>query len=811
MEPPRPELAAESLRRRCAPESLGISTTDELAPLEQVLGQARAMEAIELGVGLARPGFNLFVLGPAGTGRHEVVRERLGRAAAAAPTPDDWAYVHNFGAEHRPRALRMPPGRGARLRADMAALVEELQTALPTAFESEDHQTRRQVIDEEFKEREAKAFSELGAKAREQGLAMLRTPLGVAFAPARGDDVLTPDQYEALGDEERARLEKAVGELRQALEKQLRQAPRWQRERRGRLRELQHDVARQAVHSLIDELRDRYRELPEVVAYLDEVEEDVVRRAPAFVVSDAIGGGDESAPGAAAAPLSFRRYQVNLIVDREGTEGAPLVDEDHPTYVNLCGRVEHLSQMGALVTDFTLIKAGAMHRANGGYLILDALELLRQPFAWDALKRALRTGQLRLESLGQSLSLVSTVSLEPEPIPLDVKVALVGERILYYLLAAYDPDFPRLFKLAADFDDRLEWTPENQALYARLVAALARRGGLAPFDRGAVARIVEQAAREAGDAERLSLATGRLADLLAEADHRRRAGGHEVTRAADVEQAIAARERRADRLRERWREETLRGTLRIATAGREVGQVNGLSVVELGDFAFGHPTRITARVRLGGGEVVDILREVELAGPIHSKGVLTLAGFLGERYASEVPLSLAASLVFEQSYGEVEGDSASLAELCALLSAIGLVPLAQAVAVTGAVDQRGEVQAVGGVNEKIEGFFDLCAARGLDSSHGVVLPVANVRHLMLRGDVVDAVAADRFHVWPVTHVDEAIERLAGMPAGARGDDGLYPPDSVNAAVETRLALFAEIRRSFAAAGKEDEGDGGSAP
>jgi lon-related putative ATP-dependent protease len=640
---------------------------------------------------------------------------------------------------------------------------------------------------------------------------MLRTPLGVAFAPAKGDEVLTPDQYEALTDDERKRLESAVGELRQALEKLLRQAPRWQRERRGRLRELEREVARQAVHSLLDELRERCRELPGVVAYLDEVEEDVVRRAPAFVANDA-AVGDEAGPGGAASPPSFRRYQVNHLVDRAGCRGAPLVDEDHPTYVNLCGRVEHLQQMGALVTDFTLIKPGALHQANGGYLILDALELLRQPFAWEALKRALRTGQLRIESLGQSLSLVSTVSLEPEPIPLAVKVALVGERLLYYLLAAYDPDFPKLFKVAADFDDRLEWTPENQALFARLAATRAKEAALAPFDRGAVARVVEEAAREAGDAERLSLGTARLGDLLAEADHSRRAAGRAVASATDVEAAIAARERRAGRLRERLREETVRGTLRIETTGSAVGQVNGLSVVELGDSAFGHPTRLTARVRLGGGEVVDIEREVELAGPIHSKGVLILAGFLGERYASELPLSLAASLVFEQSYGEVEGDSASLAELCALLSAIGLVPLAQSIAVTGSVDQRGDVQAVGGVNEKVEGFFDLCAVRGLDGSHGVIVPAANVRHLMLRSEVVDAVAAGRFHVWPVESVDAAMERLTGRPAGARGADGLYPADTVNAAVEARLALFAEIRRSFAMAGKEEEeGESGASP
>lgn len=793
------ELAAERLRRRCAPESLGFETTAELDDLEGALGQERAIEAVELGLGLAHEGFNLFVLGPTGSGRRRLVRERLARAAAAAPTADDWVYVNNFAAEHRPRALRLPPGRGAELARDTEALIEELRTALPTAFESEDHQTRRQVVDEELKDREARAFAELATSAGERGLAMLRTPLGFAFAPAREGEVLSPQEYEALPAEDRSKREAAVDELKGSLEKLFRQVPRWQRERRTRLRELAHEVARFAARPLIDELRERYAALPQVVAWLDEVEADVVRNAAAFVASDPASAEEPTPP-------ALRRYRVNLLVDRSGERGAPLVDEDHPTYLALTGRIEHTPQMGALVTDFTLIKAGALHRANGGYLILDALELLRQPFAWDALKRALASGQLRIESLGQSLSLVSTVSLEPEPIPLAVKVALVGERPLYYLLSALDPDFAKLFKIAADFEDRVEWREEPPTDYVRLVATLARRAGLEPFDRDAVARLVEQAARDAGDACRLSLATERLADLLVEADHHRRREGRAVATAADVEAAVAARERRSDRVRRRLEEETLRGTLRIATEGTEVGQVNGLAVVELGDYAFGHPTRITARVRLGGGEVIDIEREVELAGPIHSKGVLILSGFLGERYAAELPLSLAASLVFEQSYAEIEGDSASLAEACALLSAIGLLPIRQGIAVTGSVDQRGAVQAVGGVNEKVEGFFDLCAARGLDGGQGVIVPAANAQHLMVDRRVTEAVAAGRFHVWTAADVDQAMERLTGLAAGAPDEQGLFPEGSVNGAVATRLAVFAEVRRAFAASAREEAGE-----
>jgi predicted ATP-dependent protease len=798
-----PGLAADRLRRSCAVDTLGFATTDELADLDAVLGQPRAIEAIELGIGMRHEGFNLFVLGPRGTGRHEVVRERLTRAAAGEPAAQDWAYVHNFHVEHKPRALALPPGRGAALREGLALLVEELRTTLATVFESEDYHTRRQVIDEEFKEREAKAFGELGAAADERGLAMLRTPLGVAFAPAPGGEVLSPQQFESLPESERTRLEAAVGELKIGLEKLLRQVPRWQRERRGRLRGLHGEVARFAVRPLVDELRERFRDLAAVVAHLDEVEEDIVRRAPAIVAEES-SSSEEAAAAVSGTPPPLRRYHVNLLVDHGAAHGAPLVVEDHPTFHNLLGRVEHLAQMGTLVTDFTLIKPGALHRANGGYLVLDALQLLRQPFAWDALLRALRTGELRIESLAQSLSLASTVSLEPEPIPLRVKAVLVGERLLYYLLAAYEPDFSKLFKIAADFDDRLEWNAENQDLYARLVATLARREGLAPFAVAAVARVVEQAAREEGDAQRLSLGVTALRDLLCEADRSRSRTGHAVVSLADVEQALAARERRAGRLRERLLEETVRGALRIATAGEAVGQVNGLSVVPLGGFAFGHPTRITARVRLGGGEVVNIEREVELSGPIHSKGVLILAGFLGQRYAAELPLSLAASLVFEQSYGPVEGDSASLAELCALLSAIAGVPLRQAIAVTGSVDQAGGVQAVGGVNEKVEGFFDLCAARGLDGTQGVIVPEANVERLMLDRRVVDAVAAGRFHVWAVASVDEALALLSGRAAGEPDAEGAYPEGSLNAAVAARLVGFAATRHAFAVGPKQLE-------
>jgi lon-related putative ATP-dependent protease len=499
----------------------------------------------------------------------------------------------------------------------------------------------------------------------------------------------------------------------------------------------------------------------------------------------------------------LRRYQLNVLVDNSQAKGAPIVYEDHATYQNLIGRVEHLSEMGALVTDFTLIKAGALHRANGGYLVIDALNLLAQPYAWEGLKRALRSHDVRIESLGQALSLTSTVSLEPQPVPLDIKVVLIGERLLYYLLFQYDPDFAQLFKVAADFDDQVDRNGENCQLYARMVATLAHREKLRPLDRTAVARVLEHAARLAGDAEKLSIHLRTMIDLLREADYWASAEGCPITTNQHVERAIDKEIHRADRLRERVHEEILRGTLLIDTQGSRVAQVNGLSVIDLGNFAFGHPSRVTATVRLGKGDVVDIEREVKLGGAIHSKGVLILSSFLASRYARNEPLSLSASLVFEQSYGVVEGDSASVGELCALVSALAAIPIKQSLAITGSVNQHGEVQAIGGVNEKIEGFFDVCAARGLTGEQGVIIPAANVKHLMLRKDVVQAAVEGAFHVYAIQTADEAISLLTGLAAGEPDGRGQYPAGSVNRLVEERLIELSRLRQKFAEPSKNE--------
>ncbi|NOZ29506.1 MAG: AAA family ATPase [Chloroflexi bacterium] len=799
------ELGPDALCRRCDPEQFPFETTDDIEDLHEIIGQPRAVEAVQFGIGMEREGYNIFALGPAGTGKYTLVRQALEQRAATEPVPFDWCYVNNFAQPYRPRVLRLPPGTGVKLRRDMEQLVEEVRTALSSAFESEEYRTRRQVIEEEFKERQEQAFNELRQRAQERGLALLRTPVGLVFAPLRDGEVLPPEEFQKLPEEERKRLEAEVEVMQEELQKIIHQMPRWEREMREKVRELDREITNFAVGHLIDELRKKYEELPDVVEYLNAVQQDVIENVRDFLRPEEPRQGAPIGPVShlMTGPPTLRRYQVNVLVDHSESKGAPVIYEDNPTYQNLVGRVEHMAQMGALVTDFTLIKPGALHRANGGYLILDARKVLLQPYAWEALKRVLQSRQIRIESLGEMLSLVSTVSLEPEPIPLDVKVALLGDRLLYYLLSSLDPDFGELFKVAADFNEEFDRSDENQMLYARLIATLARKEGLRPFDRGAVARVIEHSSRLAGDAEKLSTRMRNICDLLREADYWAGRSGNGAVTAQDVQRAIDAQIYRSDRVREKLQEEILRGTILIDTEGERVGQVNGLSVIQLGNFAFGRPSRITARVRMGRGEVIDIEREVELGGPIHSKGVLILSGFLGARYAAERPLSLSASLVFEQSYSGVEGDSASLAELYALLSAIAEVPIKQSLAVTGSVNQHGQIQAIGGVNEKIEGFFDVCKGRGLTGEQGVLIPVSNVKHLMLRSDVVEAVAAGQFHIYPIETVDQGIELLTGIPAGERDEEGNYPEGTINYLVEKRLAELAEKQAAFAKAAEEE--------
>jgi predicted ATP-dependent protease len=785
-------LPLEQLSHRSDVRQFKFASTDELEDISAIPGQERATEAIELAVGIEREGYNLFVMGPAGCGKHTLVRQRIEARAEGAPRPSDWVYVNNFNQPHRPLAIELPSGRGAGLSKDMQQLVEELRSNIPAVFEGDEYRSKVDSIDTEFKERHEKAFSALGDESMAQGVALLRTPAGFSFAPVKDGEVVGAEEFAKLPSDEQERVKNAIEALQAKLERLIRDTMRWRKERLERIRELNQEMTLYAVGHLVDELKQRYAPWPRVVEYLDAVQRDVIGNADDFRKPD-----EEPSPIARLVQQeepSLRRYQVNVVVDNGTPDGLPVVYADHPTLQNLVGRIDHISRLGTLVTDFGLIKPGALHRANGGYLLVDAVRLLTQPFAWEGLKRALLRHQIRIESPGEAYGLVSTLSLDPEPIPLKVKVVLVGERLLFYLLQAYDPDFSKLFRVAADFEEHVERTPETSLLFARFIATRARADKLLPLARDAVARALDFGSRAAGDTRKITAKVESLVELLHEADHRARHAGGAIIGAADVQGAIDAQRYRAGRLRAQVQEAILRGKVLIDTAGAAVGQVNGLSVFDLGDFAFAEPVRITATTRLGEGQVIDIQREVELGGAIHSKGVMILSSFLAARFSGNLPHSLAASLVFEQTYGHVDGDSASLAELCALLSSLADAPIRQGFAVTGSINQLGEVQPIGAVNDKIEGFFDICQARGLDREQGVLIPAANVDQLMLRDEVLAAAADGKFHVYAVRTVDEAIELLTGIPAGLPQDADAGAQLTLNGRVAARLRDLAALRR-----------------
>lgn len=787
-------LDPKQLHHACDPDEFPFQTTTELQDLTEMIGQARAMDAVRFGASIRHDGYNIFVLGPAGMGKRSMVRQFLEKKASDGQAPSDWCYVNNFAQPHMPRALRLPHGRGSELRVHMEQRVAFLRTAIPALFESEEYRAKSTAIQEEFNNRQAQVFSELGESAEKQNVVLLRTPGGFGFAPARNGEVMPAEEYEKLGEEEKKKIVEAIAALQERLEEVLNRMPQWWKERSERLKQLDQETVQSAVAHAMNEMRTLYADLPDVLAYLDAVQKDMVENADGFRKQEEASGGSGMMFSGHDA---FNRYKVNVLVTNGVKPGAPIISEDNPTYSNLVGRVEHISQLGALVTDFTLIKPGALHHANGGYLLLDIYKVLSQPFAWEGLKRTLRSRAIHIESLGQIYSLVSTVSLEPEAIPLNAKIVLFGDRFLYYLLQQYDPEFGELFKVAADFEEHVERNADTNMLYARLITTLARKEDLLPFDRTAVARVIEHGARLAGDAQRLSTHMHSVADLLRESDYWARESGRQVVQSDDVQRSIDTQIHRQDRLRDRLHEAILRDTLMIATDGVAKGQINALSVLELGGFAFGQPTRITANTRLGDGQFINIEREVRLSGAIHSKGVLIMASFLATRYARNQPLSLSASIVFEQSYGMIDGDSASMAELCALLSDLADIPIRQSLAITGSVNQFGHAQAIGGVNEKIEGFFDICVARGLTGDQGVLIPSANVTHLVLRHDVVAAAAAGKFHIYAVENVDQAITILTGMPAGEADDNGVFPSDSVNQRVAARLAALTDLRISFA--------------
>ncbi|MCK9635597.1 MAG: AAA family ATPase [Methylobacter tundripaludum] len=786
-------LDPAQLYKPCNIEQLKFNSTEELEDIDITVGQQRAVDAVKLGIRMHKNGYNIFAMAPSGTGKLTTVRQLVEHEASRQNIPSDWCYVNNFNQPAKPKAIKLMPGQGKVFKHDMAQLIDELSIAIPTAFDGEEYRSRTGEIETESRQREISELNQLREEAVNAHIILTETPTGYAFSPSdENNEIISPEQFGKLDKDKQHEIQKSIFELQERLAKLLKNFPIWRKETKRKLQALNREVAEQAVNHSIDDLIEKYAKQEAVLDYLNEVQKDIVEH-----VLDFLPRSEKMFPFMELQQESnpFKRYYVNLMVDFSDKKSAPVIYEDHPNYSNLVGRIDHQAYMGSLVTDFTMIKPGALHKANGGYLIIDARKLLTQPYAWDTLKRTLQSGEIRIESLERALSLISASSLEPEPIPLNLKLILMGEPLIYYLLSQYDPEFHDLFKIAADFDESVS-REDSLNDYARLLATIARREKLRPLSQNAVARIIEHSSRMVGDAEKLLTHLRSITDLLTESDYWAENNGHEHIVNIDVQQAIDHKTHRLDKLREKLYENIHRGTVLIDTEGRVTGQVNGLSVLQLGEFSFGQPSRITATTRLGGGKVVDIERETELGGAIHSKGVLILSSFIASRYSRTTPFSVAASLVFEQSYGHIEGDSASLAELCVILSSIAQVPLRQDLAITGSVNQLGNVQPIGGVNEKIEGFFDICTQKGLAGSQGVIIPATNIKHLMLRWDVVHAAKSGQFNIYAVSTVDEALELLTGMEAGVANEQGVYPPESFNGRVEAQLSQFTKIKKEF---------------
>ncbi len=802
------ELRPEELRRTCDPEQFSFKSTAELTELSGIIGQERATKAIDFGIEIPCEGYNIYALGPSGSGRATVIKEFLEKKASTGVVPNSWAYVNNFDDPYQPHALRLPSDKGCAIRDEVDDLLEALREELPRAFEGEQYQQHYNRIGRQLDEARTAKFQSLEARMIERGFALLRTPMGLVIAPVIDGEVLSREQYEELPPEKKSDLEQHRPRLQSELEKTIREVRALERDAKAELRELDQQTADYTIGHHFESMRTKYADLDGLLQFLDAVRKDILTKVEQFKRPVPSGGEEPSSAekGPFAFMTRFRRspfekYRINIIVDNCDVQGAPVIEETHPIYYNLLGRIEHRAEFGTLVTDYSAIKAGALHRANGGFLIVDALDLLRNPLAWDGLKRALRNGEIRIEEMAQQLGLIATATLAPEPIPLDVKVVLIGDPATYYLLYNLDEDFQELFKVKADFAVDMDWTSGNLEKVALFVHDRCKEGDLKHFELGAVAKIVEHAGRLVEDQEKLTTRFGQLKDTIHEANYWAGRNGHDLVTAEDVQQAIDERVYRASQIEERIREQIEKGTIMVDTEGEVVGQVNGLSIINLGDYYFGRPSRITAQTFMGSKGVINIEREAKMSGNIHDKGVMILAGYVGGKYAQDKPMNLSASICFEQSYGAVEGDSASSTELYAILSRLSGLPIKQGIAVTGSVNQRGEIQPIGGVTKKIEGFFDVCRVKGLTGEQGIIIPEQNVKNLMLREDVVEAVKDGKFHVYPVSTIDEGIAILTGREAGERQEDGTYPEDTVNSLVDKQLHELAMKLKEF---GKKEE-------
>ena len=793
------KLTADQARNTCSPASLGFESTKTLEAAPTIIGQKRALQALEFGLEIRNSGFNVYAAGLPGTGKMTAISGFLERVAKDKETPDDWCYVHNFNDSYRPKSLMLKAGTAVRFQRDVRKLVETSQVDIRKAFESEEYSKRRDQRSQVFNERREELFNELNQVAHENSFALQISPMGIVLVPLKDGKPLTEQEVLGLSPEVKQELTKRNELIQGQVKEAMSQIRNWDREIREQVENMDREVVQFILHPQIDELERKYGDSPGVLEYLKSMESDIVANRDLFRSTPESTEGNPFAARAVAE--AFKKYEVNVVVDNTGVKGAPIVIEMNPTFNNLIGRLEKEAHFGALTSDFSMIRPGSIHRANGGYLVIRVEDILRELMSWDALKRCLRERKIIIEELSERLGFVTIKGIVPEPIPLNIKVILIGEDIYYHILYRLDREFPELFKVKADFDSRMERNGDNVRDYAATLCKVCVKEGLRHLDSAAVAKVIEHSSKLAEDQTKLTTRFAEIADIVREANHWAEIDNEKLITDRHIVTAIDQKVYRSDLIRERVKEMIDRGVLIIETDGKVLGQVNGLSVIDLGDLAFGRPNRITASVSAGREGVMDIEREAKLGGPIHTKGVLILSGLLSERYGSNMPLSLAARLVFEQSYSEVEGDSASSAELYALLSSLSDVPVKQAVAVTGSVDQRGRVQAIGGVNQKIEGFFDICRIRGLTGDQGVIVPSSNVQNLMLREDVVKAISEGKFAVYGVDTVDEGIEILTGVPAGKRLDDGSFEEGSINARVHRRLKEMAQAMQEF---GKEEK-------
>ncbi len=784
-------LNPEKLYQHCDLNTLKFKSTAELQSLPTIIGQSRALEAVDFGVNINSNGYNLFVMGAAGSGKYTLVKRFLDEHVKNRPTGQDWGYLHNFSDPQKPWVVSVPAGQGKQLRHDIEKVIHHLTVDLPHVFDDEYYRGRMRTIEEAARKHRVRLFGVLQQEADRKCIVLLRMQDGsYAFAAKRDGEAMTADEFEELPVDQQEQTEDAIATLHEDLQNTLLELREWERDNHSKVTALNDEVATEVISREINKLKHAYPNNDRLQHYFEEMKKDLLNNLDLFLKPDE----EPEEPTHIADNAVLKRYQINLIVDNSDNQGAPIIYENLPSHQSLLGCVENMAMMGALITDFSLIKAGALHRANGGYLILDVEQLLMQPYAWEGLKRALQAKEVRFDTLEQMYSLVATVSLEPEPMPLDLKVILLGDRHLYYELYDLDPEFAELFKVVADFEENMDRSAENHELYARLIASTVQREDLLHLDKAAVGKIIEQASRAIEDNEKVSLHLGWMNDLLRESNFWAKKRQAVIIEDQDVLQALKTREQRVDRVRGELYQHIERNITQVNVAGMRVGQVNALSVLSAGQLNFGQPSRLTANCRFGDGDIIDIEREVELGGDLHSKGMLIMSGYLGSTYAKDKPLSMSASLVFEQNYGEVDGDSATVAELCALLSAIAELPLKQSFAITGSMNQCGDVQAIGGVNEKIEGFFDVCKMQGLTGEQGVIIPHTNVQHLMLSQDVIDAVQAGKFHIHAVEHVDQALSLLSGLEMGMLDENDEYPEGSFNAAIAQRLQLWIDVHK-----------------